>query len=89
MSWVRWGSKCDFLESPCSAAPAECPGSDVYVYEGSAEDGRDGFVCCCGGSDEVNDDGSFNFVCATEAEMMAHLKEHVAKGDHVPMSLLE
>jgi hypothetical protein len=87
MSWVRWGSKCNqgfpFRQSACSFAPADCPGSSVYVYEGGANDDRKGFVCMCGGADPAED-----FVCATEAEMRAHLKEHFVKGDHVPLSLL-
>ena len=81
MSWVRWGSKCDqgwpFRQSPCSAAPLACPGSSVYVY--SHADGA--FHCCCGG--EVEEDFR-----GTEPQMIAHLRDHVAKGDHVPLSLL-
>jgi hypothetical protein len=83
MSWVRWGSKCDqgypFRQSACSAAPAECLGSFVYVWE-SAE----GFECGCGFDDATAHWTSFK--CQTKAEMIAHLKAHVARGDH---SLLE
>jgi len=75
MSWVRWGSPCwaSIPKYECNERCENCPGSSVYVYE----DTEDKIVCC-------GDD----FKCDTEAEMVAHLKEHKAKGDHVRPSLI-
>lgn len=54
-----------------------CDGSDVYVYASG-----DGVVTCCGCS--LGD--SWNFALR---EMVAHLREHEARGDHVPKYVFE
>ena len=86
MSWVRLGSKCyqgwPFRQSPCTAAPGPCPGSDVYVYEGSR-------LTCCGCLlTPTDDEARCEFMCDTDAEMIEHLRAHIAAGHHVAVSLL-
>jgi len=59
-----------------------CDGSDVYVYgtQVYCVDFRrveEAWVC-----QHVDDEGSFS--CKTIAAMLAHLREHVARGDCVP-----
>jgi hypothetical protein len=84
VSWVRFGSKCHqgfpFRESACSFEPEPCPGSDVYVYEDTG-----GGITCCGC--RLLTRASHNV--KTEAEMRAHLAQHVRAGHHVPMSLYD
>ncbi len=53
--------------------------SDVYVYE----DTRGRYMCECTPS------GSPTFNCATAAAMVAHLREHRARGDRVPDEAIE
>lgn len=88
VSWVRWGSECDqgfpFRCSPCSAAPNSCPGSSVYVYEGSK------FTCCdCALLSALWRGEPGSFECDSPEEMRKHLARHAAAGHHVPMSLYD
>ena len=53
--------------------------SDVYVYA----DVRGGYVC-----ERCPDVGS-TFTCGTALELVAHLKEHVARGERVPDEAFE
>ncbi len=72
MSWVRFGS-------PCVRDCEPCPGSDVYVF-----DNTDGYIECCGCLLRPRREFWFK----TEAEMLAHLREHAAAGHHVPAYFL-
>lgn len=51
--------------------------ADVYVFYDIA-----GGITCCACSLQKKDWSSFN--CATNDEMIAHLKQHVEAGDYVP-----
>lgn len=51
--------------------------SSVYVYQDVG-----GYLRCCGCSMEPSPFGSFN--AKSTAEIVAHLREHQAKGDRVP-----
>jgi hypothetical protein len=63
-------------------------GSDVYVYEHVG-----GFIECCGCSLAKDEDGGvFGFGYThlkTPREALAHLDQHVATGDCVPMRTFE
>jgi hypothetical protein len=78
MSWCRWGSKCSdtITQFAVDVACKDCPGSDLYIYEG------DRLECC--GCPLFMD-----FACDTEAEMLAHILEHEKAGHHVRRSLIE
>jgi len=77
VSWVRWGSFCTFAGYPwvkwCHPDYDYCPGSSVYVFEHVAG----GFECC--GCKHTE----------TEEQMVEHLREHAAKGEHVPRVLYD
>jgi hypothetical protein len=82
VSWCRWASICSNTV-PLYRVDAECqdcPGSALYIYE----DYRGGIVCCGCNRNESDD-----FMCATEAEMFAHIRMHHKLGDHVRRSLVE
>lgn len=59
-------------------------GSDVYVYgaSGSADPADEYLVCMHLGDED-------SFTCKTPVEMIAHLREHQARGDTVPESAIE
>jgi hypothetical protein len=63
-------------------------GSDVYIYEHVS-----GFIECCGCSLAKDEDGGvFGFGYThlkTPREALAHLDQHVASGDCVPMKTFE
>jgi len=56
-----------------------CDGSDVYVF-----DNCDGYIACW---DCPIEDGHYQ--AKTDAEMHAHLLQHIARGDTVPASALD
>ena len=74
MSWCRWAEPCG--DSSC----LNCPGSDLYIYEGNR------FVCC-GCLLQPENTGSFE--CETESEMLAHILEHDKAGHHIVEYLLD
>ena len=90
MSWVRWGSKCSGLYGPTPEAEkaneacpdSTCPGSAVYIF-----DAAEGYECC-GCWLQPGDVIDARFRTKSGAEMVAHLKEHIAAGHHVAASLL-
>jgi hypothetical protein len=61
----------------------DCPGSDVYVITTG-----NGLLECCG-CKMVPADSIFSAAFPTYLEMLAHLKQHLDRGDHVPMWCLE
>lgn len=59
-------------------------GSDVYVYGASSSlYGADDYLIC------MHLDGEGSFTCKTPGEMIAHLREHEARGDTVPARAFE
>jgi hypothetical protein len=88
MSYVRWGSKCqntiDEMPEDKACPDDTCPGSTLYIF-----DHCDGYICCCmcpllKTSEPLGED----FKAFSDAEMAAHLEEHVAAGHHVRLSVL-
>ncbi len=52
--------------------------SDLYIYYSDQ-----GIACCgCGAN------GNHTIYCETEAEMIDHIREHIAAGDKVPAHVI-
>jgi hypothetical protein len=92
VSYVRWGSTCqatiDRMPEDEACPDATCPGSALYIYDGTDNSGKDAIVCCCCSLASSDGDYPENFCAYNDVEMAAHLEQHVAAGHHTRLSVL-
>ena len=55
---------------------------DVYVYDS-------GKTITCSACRLIGDGFSFDMICDTPAQMLAHPEQHIAAGHHVPERAIE
>ena len=88
MSWIRWGSPCDFTipiglyQVDVDCVENGCPGSDLYIYESD-----DGFHCCACRFSPGDVIDSQDYIAKTAEQMENHIMEHIAAGHHTRQSL--